>query len=316
MSSLDLSTVSVRVSKASEILKVEDKTALEAALKKSGIDNDSVGINLLDSEIVTSELLENIIKDVFSDIGTFQIKAAVKYLKGEDPFNATHLNDKDCDVTSNAVIQYIQANKPIQQMSDIDLLTLWGKNRDPETENELHKRSKGQPFIVLIPGKHVAGKENLDVSLTIELLRSARKRVNPTIVPYEGNTFATVYRITELNLNDRIIETCPICGEILWKGYCEKCDSNFAGMGDEERAYIKLVVDAGKIQKQSSSDRKALVVCASKGLDDLKNEWPSIVLTFDELRLTGNLPKFRQIANRPAKAPVQDPFFSSGHRKF
>jgi hypothetical protein len=200
-------------------------------------------------------------------------------------------------------------------MTDMELLSLWDKSRDNQTEQELNRRAKGQPFIVLKSGTQTPGKETIDIEYTLEMLRTSRKRVNPTIIPYGNNTYASVYKITDLNLNDRIIELCPICGEILWRGYCSECDSNFAGIGDDERSYIKLIVDSGKINTKTASDRKAVVVSASKGVEDLKVTWPGIFKDFEELRLTGNLPKLRKIANRPSKAPA-DPFHVSGNRQF
>jgi hypothetical protein len=313
-----LSTVSERIAKASEVLKASDTTTIEKILKEIGIEKNEMGLNLLNSDVATYELLESSISSVFNGSGLLLVKTAVKYLKGVDPF-CTHkeeISTSSSDPDSNALIQYIRANKPVQQMSDSELMGLWDKNKDPEVENELSKRAKGQAFIVLIPGTYMPGKENIDIELSLELLKSARKRNNPTIIPYIGNTFASVYKINELNLNDRIIEICPICGEILWKGYCESCNSSFAGVGDDERAYVKLIVDSGKIQSNSVSDRKAIVVSAAKGIDDLKVTWPGIYKTFEELKLTGNLPKLRKIANRPATLPVQDPFNVSGNRKF
>jgi hypothetical protein len=217
--------------------------------------------------------------------------------------------------TNAALIEFIQANKPIGQMTDPELLSQWDKNRDELTEQELNRRSRGIAFIVLKSGTQIPGKEVIDTDYTLEMLKSSRKRTNPTIIPYTNNTFATVYKISELNLNDRVIELCPLCGEILWKGYCAECDSNFAGIGDDERAYVKLIVESGKINIKTASDRKAVVVSAVKGIDDLKITWPGIIKEFEELRLTGNLPKLRKIANRPSKAPA-DPFHVSGNRQF
>jgi len=217
--------------------------------------------------------------------------------------------------STSAIIEFIQANKPIGQMTDVELLTLWDKNREESIEQELNRRAKSQAFIVLKPGTQIPGKEEIDIEYTLEMLKSARKRNNPTIIPYKDNTFASVYKISELNINERIIELCPICGEILWKGYCSKCDSNFAGIGDNERSYVKLVVDSGKINTKTASDRKAVVVSAAKGMEDLKITWPGILKEFEELKLTGNLPKLRMIANRPASIPA-DPFHVAGNRQY
>lgn len=322
--SINLTSISVRFSKAAETLKLHDSElpVLKELLSKVGIEEDDSGLKYLDSRVISVEDLLEILSGVFGEKGKFCIKAAAMYLKGKDPFEEELPQEvkpavpASGNTSTDVVIEFIKANKPIGQMTDQELLLLWDKNRDEQTEQELNRRSKNQSFIVLKQGTNVPGKEEIDEEYTLDMLKSARKRNNPTIIPYKGNTFASVYKINELNLNDRIIEICPICGEILWKGYCESCNSSFAGVGDDERAYVKLIVDSGKIQSNSVSDRKAIVVSAAKGIDDLKVTWPGIYKTFEELKLTGNLPKLRKIANRPATLPIQDPFNVSGNRKF
>jgi hypothetical protein len=321
--STDLTSVSVRFEKAAESLKLQDseKPKLKEILLEYGIEENDGGLKYLNSRVISQEDLIEILEKHFKDKGKFCIRAAAMYLKGDDPFAEDRKVDtapevSELKIPSNvALIEFIQANKPIGQMTDSELLSLWDKNREMLTEQELNRRAKGQPFIVLKSGTQIPGKEVIDLEYTLEMLKSARKRTTPSIIPYVNNTFASVYKISELNLNDRIIELCPICGEILWKGYCSECDSNFAGIGDDERSYIKLIVDSGKINTRTASDRKAVVVSASKGVEDLKVTWPGIVKEFEELRLTGNLPKLRKIANRPSKAPA-DPFHVSGNRQF
>ena len=325
--SIDLTTIAARFSKAAESLKLQESElpVLKGMLSKVGIEEDDTGLKYLDSRVITSEDLIEILSGTFSERGKFCIKAAAMYLKGVDPFEQSPLNVVKVDVPAppsnpslDAIAQFIQATKPIGQMTDPELLALWIKDRNELCENELTRRAKNQPFIVLKSGTNVPGKEEIDVEYTLEMLRSARKRSNPKIIPYKDNTFASVYKISELNLNDRIIEICPICGEVLWRGYCEKCNSNFAGIGSDERAYVRLIAESGNFQSISVSDRKAVLTSAAKGIDDLKLTWPSIIKKFEELKLTGDLPKLRMIANRPAQVPadVKDPFHVSGKRQF
>lgn len=323
MSTTNLTSVTVRFQKAAEALKLQDSelSNLKKVLSNVGIDEDDSGLKYLNSPVISNGDLNEILQLNFGEKGKFCIKAAAMYLKGNDPFDNIHTQTARPQVLepgntpASAIIDFIKANKPIGQMTDAELLSLWNKNRDEETEAELNRRGKNQSFIVLKSGTQIPGKEEIDIEYTLEMLKSARKRNNPSIIPYEGNTFASVYKISELNLNDRIIESCPICGEILWKGYCSECDSNFAGVGDDERAYVQLVVNSGKINIKTASDRKAIVISAGKGIDDLKITWPGIHKEFEELKLTGNLPKLRKIANRPAKAPA-DPFHVSGNRQY
>lgn len=324
--SIDLTSIAARFSKAAEALKLQESEVpvLKEMLSKVGIEEDDTGLKYLNSRVITSEDLVEIISGTFSERGKFCVKAAASYLKGVDPFDTSTLQvtKLDAPVTPNptvdALVQIIQASKPVGQLTDPELLALWDKDRSEHSENELNRRAKGQPFIILKSGTNVPGREEIDVEYTLEMLKSARKRNNPKIVPYRDNTFASVYKISELNLNDRIIEICPICGEVLWRGYCEKCNSNFAGIGNDERAYVRLIAESGKFQTSSVSDRKAVLTSAAKGIEDLKITWPSIFKRFEELKLTGDLPKLRMIANRPAQVPVdiQDPFHVSGKRQY
>jgi hypothetical protein len=321
MSTTNLTTISARIEKAAENLKVPTEK-IQEILKAHDISNDEEGLKYLNSKIVTLEMLEEIFTEILCEIKPLKIKAAVMFLKGEDPFEEEIKSEEIpsgsvevSNIINSSIVEFIQANKPIANLRDDELLNMWAKNRDEAYAQELTKRSKGQAFVVLKPGKHTPGKEEIDIELSLELLKSSRKRINPSIIPYVGNTFASVYKISELNIDDRIIETCPICGEILWKGYCSNCESNFAGVGDDERSFVKLVVDSGKINPKTVSDRKALVVSASKGIDDLIITWPSIRKEFEELKATGNLPKLRRIADRPSQTPV-DPFHVSGNRSF
>lgn len=314
----DLSSFTARLENASKALKISQEE-LQKILTANGIEESDEGLRYLNSKIATLEVLESILQPSFN-AGVLQIKAAAMFLKGEDPFEETNTNKKqEVPVSTNSstdvLIKYLDANTPIPNLKDRQLLELWAADRDPEAEQELIRRSKGQHFIVLKPGKYDAGKEEIDIEQSLELLKSTRKRTNPSIMPGDNDTYVSIYKVTELNMDDRIIEICPICDEFLFKGYCSKCESNFSGIGDNERAYVKLIVDSGEFNVSSFSDRKALLVSAGKGLDDLKNIWRKIRKEFDELKATGDLPKLRRIMDRPAQQKM-DPFKVAGNRSF
>ena len=308
-----------RVTKSAELLSVEKKF-LEEDLKKAGIDNDSTGVSLLDSETTTIEDLVGIIETgCGTGIPNLKLKAAASILKGNTLTRTTTPTDNkmqvvNADTQNQTIADVLKANRPIEQWQDRELLERFAKDKEYKIEQELHKRAKQQNFIVLIPSKkkYEPGKESIDIEATLELLKSARKRTNPSMLPVEGKVLP-VYKITELNPEDRIIELCPFCGETLYKGYCEKCQSNFSGIGDDERAYVKLISDTKNFDVTSFSDRKAVAASAKKGLDDLKETWPSLVQVFDELKVTNSLPKLRVIMNRPS---IADPYFQDGNRSF
>jgi hypothetical protein len=306
-----------RVSKAAEILGIPS-TDLVVVLKQNGIEDTDMGVSLLNASTTSIEDLSEILQSGVPNAKRLQLKAAASMLKGDDPMQKSPeprvVSATPVEQLAQPLMEYLKTAKPIQQWADRELLERYVADREYEVEQELHKRAKSQPFIVLLPGKHEPGKESLDIETCLELLKAARKRTNPSIIP-NGGSVVQVYRITELNLRDRILETCPICGQTLWKGYCEKCQANFAGVDDDCRAYVKLVSVSDQFDAGCFSDRKHLLASAGKGLEDLKVTWPSIAKKFEELKLIGDLPKFRVVANRP-RATVSDPFFQDGNRAF
>lgn len=204
--------------------------------------------------------------------------------------------------------------KDIHQLKDRELLDLYIREREYDVEQELHRRAKNQHWVVLKTGPNEPGKEAINVEASLDLLRSARRRTNPTMFPV-GSAVVPVYRITELNLNDRMIELCPICGASLCRGYCEKCALNFSGVGDLEKGYVHMIAQSESFDRKSFSDRRAVWVSAGKGLEDLYKTWPSIIKKFEEAKATDTLPRLKIIESRPS-AQVADPFHVSGHRQY
>jgi len=316
-----ISSIGERVKKASEFTGVTEKDLFEC-LKKIGIDDTPQGLQMLDSDIASADVLEKEIT-VFSLIPTLKRKAAVAILKGTDPFKKDPPEKKPSmpvvSVEGNALSEVVKALRDIYKMKDKELLELYNKERDQlDVEQELDRRVKHQPFIILRGDKCELGKEtpDLDIEASLDQLRRARRGYTvPSMVPIGENKVARVYRITELNPDDRIVEMCPICGEILYKGYCPKCELDFSGVDDDSRAYVKLVVNCEKFDVKCHSDRKAVHASASKNLANLRTTWPSISPTFDDLKATNSLPKLRMIKNMPA-VQVADPFHVSGNRNF
>lgn len=315
-------SVSLRAVKAAEILSVQVSDLLEL-LKDQGIGDNSAGLELLDSPTTTVEdLVEILITGKFPSVlpvKKIPAKAAANALKNSTSTEKKVHSLAELGVSSDISV-LAQALKPIQQWDDKSLLENFISTRSAESEEELDRRAKHQKFVVLKDPSTVnlkkfePGREEIDVEATLNLLRSSRKRATPSVIPIQGG-FAVVYRVTELNPQDRMIELCPICGEALYQGYCEKCQVNFAGIGDDARAYVRLIVESGKFEGKSSVERKAVVASAANGVDDLKVTWPSLVQKFDELKLTNSLPRLRLIANRPSTT-IADPFHAGGNRKF
>jgi hypothetical protein len=306
-----------RARKAGEILEIPPKVIMET-LNSNGIRDNQYGIKLLESATVTLEdLMSALAKIQWTGGGknrNLALKAAVIVLKGQDPFGAP----PKVEVTKGDTSLYsaLQGLRTISQMKDVELIELYDKSRDIEIEEELDRRAKHKNFVILSDEEHELGREKINIELTCEQLRKSRKGYTvPSMIPGKDKKIVRVYRITELNPDDRIVELCPICGEILYKGYCSKCELDFSGVGDDERSYVKLISNSEKFNARSHSDRKAVHASASKGLEDLRTTWPSIAPTFDDLKLTNSLPKLRMIKNIPA-TQVADPFHVSGNRSF
>jgi hypothetical protein len=309
-----VSPIGERVKKVSEFSGIDEKEIFDS-LTKVGIDDTDEGLKLLNSDIASVEVLEQELS-VLVRMPVLKRKAAIAILKGNDPFKKDPPERKVNVVAPDAIAELARALRDIHKMKNEELIKLYDIERDLEVEQELNRRAKSQPFVILTGEQYEPGKEMIDITLSCEQLRRAGKGYTvPSMIPGPDKKIVRVYRITELNPDDRIVELCPVCGDILYKGYCPKCELNFSGVADDERAYVSLVVHCEKFNRSSHSDRKAVHASASKGLEDLKTTWPSIAPTFEDLKLTNSLPKLRMIKNIPA-TQVADPFHVSGHRSF
>lgn len=328
-------TIELRLQEAAKILKTSETELLTFLHAELGFVADDEGLQLLDAETTTEKIIADILGSTYPKLATL---AAGAILKGRDPFkksqpdnpiiiNTTTITSNEAtqrsdefsgSIISNQFVELAKALKPVQQWDDKALLENFIATRSEESEIELDRRAKHQKFVVLKnPAtknlkRYEPGQEDIDVETTLKLLKDSRKRTIPGIIPIQGG-FAIVYHITALNIQDRLIEICPICGEALYEGYCEKCQLNFANVGEDERSYIRLISESGPFRKDSLSDRTAILTSALKGIDDLKVTWPRLIREFDELKLTGNLPKLKIIETRPSSKPA-DPFFMDGQR--
>ena len=319
-------TLDSRISKVSEFLKVKPEDVTKA-LEDLGIENSNEGLSLLDASTTTEEYLIDSLKTVsFTSsqggtliinrpVPTLKLRAAVAILKGKDPFNTVQETKAEPSNAVAAVVEILKEQRPIEQLKDKELLEMYVKDRTIEAEQELDKRSKHRRFIVLKPGKYEPGKEEIDTEASLDLLKKARKMVIPEVVSLEAGKLRPTYFITSLNLQDRIVEHCPICGNILFNSYCASCDLDFKSIGMDERAYIHLITEKSSFEKKSHSDRKAVYASASKGIEDLRNTWPSVASKFDELKATDNLPKLKFIKPTISETKM-DPFYRDGNRSF
>ena len=324
-------SVVLRAEKAAKILSVQASDIIKV-LDNAGISSSDNGLEILNSPTTSIKDIADILIWVPLVASGVEVRYPLGKLIKELPAKTAANALKSCAVevtpaesmlpqVSSGISALAQTLKPIQQWDDKTLLETFIATRSAETEEELDRRARHKKFVVLKDPscmnvkKYEPGKEVIDVEITLKLLKDTRKRVVPGFIPANGGV-AIVYRVTELNPEDRVRELCPICGELLFNGYCVSCALDFSTVGDDERAYANLVTKSDKFNVKSHSDRKALHASASKNLSDMRVTWPSISQEFDELKLTNGLPSLRKIKNVPAASPVQDPFHVSGNRAF
>lgn len=316
--------LAARVSQASKVLGVEE-SVLAKSLADAGVDDTDMGINILDAKTTTEDsLLQDVLgTEGYKDIPTLKKRAAASVLKGEDPFGehakkevpVKESSDNSPGLsreTADAVKDVIHSLKGISTLKDQDLLEMFDKDREPQVEDELNRRAKGQRFIVLKSSstkEEDIGSEPIDIETSLILLRKSRRIKIPTIIPGPDGTIVPVYKLDDLHMDERIVELCPICGDILFRGYCEKCQVNFSDIALEPRQFIKLVVDSGRLNVKSYTDRKAVVADAIKGIGRLRQVWPSVEPKFRELKMSENLPRLKMVRNLPSEQPA-DPFFA------
>lgn len=312
-------TVESRIKKIAELLSLEESRVADVLENVLGVTQDDIGLQLLDSYVTSQDVLYDSLKGqgCFSEVPVLRLRVVVSILKGIDPFAkkegpvVTKEPTAEVSPTSEgqALAAMIETMKNPEQMSDQELLEKYIKTKDYTLEQELNRRSGGQYFVILKEGTE-KGHEEIDLEPTLDLLKKTRKRTNPSMLPHPSDRTRVVqiYRITQLNPDDQIVSLCPFCDGVMHDDYCGECEADWAGVGDEERAYVRLIAEeSNSFRKDGHSDRRAALVSAKHGLEDLRKTWPSVSIKFRELKTLGELPKLKKLRQHPV-ARVKDPF--------
>lgn len=313
-------TVGSRVERAAEILSLPQDQLFGILEDRLGVSCDDFGVQLLDADTTTEGYIFHVLGEVLPDKKTPELKlrAVAAIFKGRDPFAKKEENSSTTIKDADSLPSGVKSTKESQgllyglrspkQMKDRELLELFARDQEYNVEQELNKRAGGQHFIILRNSAD-EDKQEIDIETSLELLKRTRKMTVPSMLPHpdDPDKIIEVYRITQLNPEDNIVELCPFCDEVMYRGYCQKCDANFAGVGDDERAYTRLASELESFEVRSKSDRRALLVDAIKGIDTLKKNWPGARIRFRELKITGELPKLRKLRTLPSVKPA-DPF--------
>lgn len=279
------SSFSERVKKAAEVLMISPEI-LTSELSRVGIIESDLGLKILDADITTEESLISLIKEKAAPRASlYQLKPAVAFLKGKNPFKSG----------SDPVV--VKPVIPIPQMKDRELLEMVVNTPIPPFADgqtyaavmELHARAKFQPVIIL----REDGSVNVDVSL--EYLKISRKRTMPeSVIDQEGHRSIQVYRITDLYFNDRVVEFCPVCRGGLYKGFCPICGVDFSEFNDEIRSQIMSLLEDSRVYK-------GVLLNVLKENRDLVS-WLKIKDPGN--RYKGKFPMIRTTMPRPASIPI------------
>ena len=313
-----MSEFNSRIEKASEILKVDTST-IKIPLETIGISDDGLGIQLLEAETTTEDMLKKVITEHSASVLPLaRLSAAICILRGQDPF--LKKNQPENITSTDALLKNMI---PLAQRKDRDLLESFILEEDSFIQEELHKRACGKPFIVMGNNNEIS----LDISL--ELLKKARKGENiPNIIPIGGYRIsrALVFPIQKFRKENRVQEESPLIpNQALFDGYCEVTDEDFKTIEIEARQFMRLVVDYTNSSEfknskfhsfnlKSFSDRKALMVSASNGIEDLRRTWPSVALIFDDKKEMGTLPSLKIV--NPIVRKKSDPFHQNGNTTY
>lgn len=290
-----------RISAASEILKAYIKEDTEDTLKKilfeMGIDDTSIGIEILESPTTEfadfAHAIENVLsKEKASNIPNPRLKLAWASLteqKQEKPAPTKPSSDN--------IAELLKTLKPIGGYSDIELLEAYGKDSLSEVEEVLKKRCKDRPCIVFLED----GK--IDVENSLYMLRKARYQETPSTFIIRGE-MKQIYKVGEFPLD--VLFECPIHNNVLLvDGYCEECGTTYDTKDVDRLTFLRLIKE--NIPTETPRLYRELK------FDELSQTFPKIFLKFKQLKDEDKLPSLKR---RISKSRENDPFRVSSHKTY
>lgn len=303
--SFSYSTLKTRVEKASEILTVKNldpdciKTSLEKTLEQMGIDDDAMGLKILEADTIAYEDFDQ----EFSKQANFQtkdskltvpvssspipvarMKIAWEILKGKDPF-VKGIN-KDL------------SQKQIGQWSDLELLQQYGKDCPLDVQEQLTKRTNGRHSIIFNDDGSV------DAENSLFLVRRARhQETRDTFLV--NDTIKQVYRVGEFPMD--VMFECPVhVGTLLAGDYCGDCGKKWDTNDHERNVFIRLITE--------EEDDIDMRIYRNKSFEELKADFPKVFIHFNELKEEDRLPSLKRKVSKPKDS---DPFrVVSSHRTY
>jgi hypothetical protein len=311
--------LTLRIAESSKVLGIP-RSILKKTLQEIGITSDDAGAKILQSNAVTVDYLEHELSIALQEsakkkVPAIKVRVASDILKnGSDAEKQEKLKADDEAIKekipgkefTETVAQLLVAQRPIKNWKDEELLTNYAESRDEDIALELNRRANGHPFIVLQSGETASETAKINIAVSLDLLKRARKNIVQNSIAVEGGP-VPVYKINELDPQSLTAEVCPICGERdLYRGYCDKCMISFENISEDAKAFIYLVVKEGLISQNSLSDKQAILKLATEGMGSLRKQWPTVSKLFDQLKDSDDLPKLKRRRSTPAQ--FKDPF--------
>jgi hypothetical protein len=295
-----------RTEKAATILGIKQEKLTEH-LKSQGIEDCS----LLDAITTTVSDIETILYSLLGEFKSniiLKVRAAVSFLRGIDPFLKTESTESRSELSTIKAL--FEANKPITNWSDKDVLEGYIESNRDDLEAELQRRSKGQPFIVLKEGSN----EEVDINASLMMLKKARKEIIPSIQQTPDKRTIQVFKVENYHIDNRIRYESPLRpGVTLFDGYCPQSKFNFTKVSEKARQMLRLIYE--KEGKMNHLQEKQLVDTAENGEIELATLYPEIYIDFKEKEIMGTLPKLTIVA--PLETKKADPFYQAGnHRSY
>jgi len=270
------------------------------------IDETELSLNILQYEITDEDFSAALIHNSRAQakkivVAPARMRVAWLILKGIDPFkqtepqisNVTNLTTSSDATTLNLLLSAVQQNRPIGQLSDLELIAKYSKDCSSEVECELLKRSRGRPCIIF------KNDDTVDTDNSLILLRKARHQETPSTYAIDSG-IKSVYKVGDFPMN--VLYECPIHSHILLvDGYCEECGLKWLDFEANREKYIFLRI----ISESAKIDPVNLRTYLQQQFEQLTSLHPKLFLKYTELKEEDKLPTLKR---RLSKAKNGDPF--------
>jgi len=271
----------------------EAETFIWDCLNQLGIDKDDLSYELL----MSNDCKEGDFRSIFCDkmkLAVPRFRRVWKILKAGSKEELAKEQKQDGGLTKELIDSIV----PVEQYSDTQLLEKYGATCDRRIETELKVRSEQRHCIVF------KNKDEIDIELSLKLLREARRREVPSTYKDKSNKIHKVYRVGQFP--EQLYTRCPVTGSILMEGYSDDLGVTW-DVPEEALQFIAVASNEG-VDINAITARDLQKEYKENGMDGLRSIFPKIATTYDDLKEIGELPNLQtRLSTRDA---VKDPFGS------